>query len=216
MGEILFVRHGQANSQARNEVDYDRLSDLGRQQAAWLGDHLRAHEAPFDTILTGTLQRQIQTAAAMGDLGARPTTDPRLNEMDYFTLGRALEQSHGVPMPSPDDFVLHAPLVLEAWHRAEIEGCESFASFETRVTGVLAEATQPGRRVLCVTSGGVIGMMMRALLNLDPRRVAHVLTPILNSSLHRVQVTPHGTLLSGFNATPHLDSPERAHARTTY
>jgi hypothetical protein len=27
---------------------------------------------------------------------------------------------------------------------------------------------------------------------------------------------PHGTILAGFNATPHLDTPDRAHARTHF
>ena len=210
------MRHGQANSTATNEADYDRLSDLGHQQAAWLGDHLRAHEAPFDLVLTGTLRRQQQTAQAMGEMGAAPQTDARLNEMDYFTLGKALESHHGVPMPAPDEFITHVPQVLEAWHRAEIAGQESFADFETRVTGVLQMATQPGKRVLCVTSGGVIGMIIRHLLDLSLTRMAHVLDPIRNTSVHRIQVQPVGAILAGYNATPHLDAPDRLHAHTRF
>ena len=210
------MRHGQANSTATNEADYDRLSDLGHQQAAWLGDHLRAHEAPFDLVLTGTLRRQQQTAQAMGEMGAAPQTDARLNEMDYFTLGKALESHHGVPMPAPDEFITHVPQVLEAWHRAEISGQESFADFETRVTGVLQMATQPGKRVLCVTSGGVIGMIIRHLLDLSLTRMAHVLDPIRNTSVHRIQVQPVGAILAGYNATPHLDAPDRLHAHTRF
>ena len=37
MGEVVLVRHGQANSGATDEESYDRLSDLGHQQARWLG-----------------------------------------------------------------------------------------------------------------------------------------------------------------------------------
>ena len=142
--------------------------------------------------------------------------DPRLNEMDYFNLGQALEDVHGVPFPGPDEFAAHVPQVMEAWHRAEIKGVETFASFEERVTSVLQEAAQPGVRVLCVTSGGVIGMIMRHLLDLDPRRMAHVLLPIMNTSVHRVRVIPQGPILAGFNAIPHLDDPDREHARTHY
>lgn len=215
MGEITLIRHGQANTTARDEASYDQLSALGQQQSTWLGDHLRAHEPPFDRVPTGTLRRHHQTAAAMGDMGAAPAIDDRLNEMDYFNLGRALHDLHGVPLPGPGEFAAHAPQVMQAWHRAEIMGNETFASFETRVTAVLAAAAQPGIRVLCITSGGVIAMVLRHLLNLDAQRLAHVLVPIMNSSIHRIQVQPHGTILSGFNATPHLDTPDRAHARTT-
>jgi len=70
--------------------------------------------------------------------------------------------------------------------------------------------------VLCVTSGGVIGMMARHLLDLDPGRMAHLLVPIPNCSIHRVMVLPDVQILAGFNATPHLDMAERRHARTEY
>ncbi|MDF0601827.1 histidine phosphatase family protein [Psychromarinibacter sp. C21-152] len=217
MGEVILIRHGQANSASQDEASYDRLSELGRQQSRWLGDWLRAHEAPFDRVLTGTLRRHRQTAEALGAVGPAPQEDARLNEMDYFNLGRALQDHCGRPMPqAPEEFATHVVEVLEAWHRAEIRGQESFDAFEARVTQVVEEAATPGLRVLCVTSGGVIGMVMRHFLRLDPRRMAHVLMPIRNSSVHRVDVAPHGTLVSGFNATPHLDAPDRAHARTTY
>ncbi len=216
MGVITLVRHGQANSAAQDEESYDRLSDLGHQQAAWLGAHLRDQGESYDLILTGTLKRHVSTAASMGTLSPDPERDARLNEMDYFNLGQALRDTHGVPMPGPNDFAAHLPQVLEAWHRAEIQGNESFADFESRVIQVLREAAQPGKRVLCVTSGGVIGMMVRYLLDLDPKRMAHILLPILNSSVHRVHVQPHGPILGVFNATPHLDHPDRAHARTHY
>jgi len=55
MTEIILVRHGQANSTATDEVGYDRLSDLGRIQAGWLGEWLAATDPDFDRIITGTL-----------------------------------------------------------------------------------------------------------------------------------------------------------------
>jgi broad specificity phosphatase PhoE len=214
MGEIILVRHGQANSGATDEESYDRLSDLGHQQAKWLGEYLSDREGPFDKVISGSLRRHKETAAGIGY--ADPLIDPRLNEMDYFYLGQALEDVHGVPFPGPDEFASHVPQVMEAWHKAEIMGVESFVSFEDRVTSVLQEAASPGVRVLCVTSGGVIGMIIRHLLNLDPTRMAHVLLPIMNSSLHRVRVIPQGPILASFNAVPHLDRDDRLHAHTHY
>jgi phosphohistidine phosphatase SixA len=64
MGELVLIRHGQANSAANDEAGYDRLSELGHQQARWLGDWLRAHEAPFDRVLMGSLRRHRETAEA--------------------------------------------------------------------------------------------------------------------------------------------------------
>ena len=92
MIEITLIRHGQANTGARSEADYDRLSDLGRQQALWLGEHLHA-TGGFDRVVSGTLSRQEETAALV-NLDSRPhRRDARLNEFDYFHLARALEES---------------------------------------------------------------------------------------------------------------------------
>lgn len=213
MGEITLIRHGQANTGATSEEDYDKLSDLGHQQARWLGAHFRDVEAPFDTILSGSLRRHRETSAGVNC--GEPKIDERLNELDYFSLGHALEASNGTPMPDTQEgFATHVPQVMRAWNNAEIMGTETFATFETRVTAVLQESAQPGKRVLCITSGGVIAMVVRHLLGLDPTRMAHVLLPIYNSSVHRVSVTPNGTILGGYNATPHLDHPDRAHAKT--
>lgn len=216
MGELVLVRHGQANSAAQDEDGYDKLSDLGHQQAAWLGQWLRDHEAPFDRVMMGSLRRHRETATGMGDMGAAPEVDDRLNELDYFNLSQAHAAHTGKPPPTAETFVHHITDIMEAWHRAEIQGNESYAAFEARVADVLNLAATPGKRVLCVTSGGVIGMMARHLLNLDPARMAHLLVPIRNCSIHRIAVLDQATILAGFNATPHLDTPDRIHARTEY
>lgn len=213
MGEIIMIRHGQANTGAASEEEYDRLSGLGHRQAGWLGDWLRDHEDPFDLILSGTMRRHRETAAGAGfNPGSE---DSRLNELDYFALARDIEITHGLPQPANEqDFARHIPQTFRAWHAAEITGAEPFASFEGRVREVLDEAAEPGRRVICFTSGGVIAMALRLALGLDPERLAQVLLPIYNSSIHRFRVLEHGTFLSSFNAIPHLDPPDRVEART--
>jgi hypothetical protein len=126
----------------------------------------------------GSLRRHRETAEAMGDMGAEREVDARLNELDYFNLSAAHAAHTGAPEPhTPDDFVNHIRDVMEAWSRAEIQGNESYADFEARVAEMLTVAARPGRRVLCVTSGGVIGMMVRHILDLDPARMAHLLVP---------------------------------------
>ena len=211
MGELVLVRHGQANSDATSEEDYDRLSPLGFQQAEWLGGWMNRHEGAFDMVLSGTLRRHRETAHAMG---VEAREDARLNEMDYFNLGRALAEQHGIPMPDGDGFAEHAPKVMRAWHAAEIAGNESFTSFEGRIVDVLAEASAPGRRVLCVTSGGVIAIALRHVLGLDTDRLAYAMLPIHNASIHRFHIRPEAMVMSQYNATPHLD-PHPA-ARTYY
>lgn len=77
MGTITLVRHGQANSAAKTEADYDRLSPLGHQQASWLGDWMTQRGEAFDLVLSGSLRRHIETAEGMGHKA--PEVDTRLN-----------------------------------------------------------------------------------------------------------------------------------------
>lgn len=214
MAELILVRHGQANSQATDEASYDRLSDLGREQARWLGAHFRATNPHFDRVVTGTMTRQADTARAMGyEITAR---DPRLDELSYFAMATALEAQHGIPAPrDPTEFATHLPQVIDHWTRGALDGVpETFAQFSARVGGLIDEICKGHGRILIVTSGGVIGLAMRHALGLENGGMAKVMLQIMNSSLHRLEYV-HGTLMVGtFNATPHLDIPERAHART--
>lgn len=213
MGELYLVRHGQANSGATTEEDYDRLSDLGHAQAALLGNWMRDFEAPFDQVLSGTMRRHVETATGMGYTPDH--NDARLNEMEYFALARDMEVHHDVARPeTPEDFATHMPQTLAAWEQATINGSEPFATFESRITAALAEAAKPGKRVLCVTSGGVISMVMRGALGLSTGQMAHILLPIYNSSLHKFRIRPEGTFLTAFNTIPHLDPPVLADHRT--
>ncbi len=213
MGEVILVRHGQANSGATTEADYDRLSPLGHQQAEWLGDWMRDHGYVFDRVVSGTMRRHRETVRGMG-WGAEE--DERFNELDYYTLSQAMHDVKGEPFPSPDGFADHMPKVFAAWKQAEIEGQESFEAFETRVALMLERAAEPGRRTLCVTSGGVIGMILRQILDLDLIKLSQVMLPIYNTSMHRLSVRRGETILAGYNAIPHLDRPERSDARTYY
>ena len=212
--EIVLVRHGQANSSATDEESYDRLSDLGRQQAAWLGAHLMASNPHFDRVLTGTLNRQIGTAEAMGfDVTAQ---DTRLNEMSYFDLAHAMEAEHGVPVPEhATEFAKHLPLLMEYWTTNRLSQAEeSYSDFAARVSALIDEICDAKGRVLLVTSGGVIGMAVTYALGLALVSQSKIMLQIMNSSLHRLQHVHDALMVGSFNATPHLDAPDRAHART--
>ena len=43
MVRIFLIRHGQANSKAKDEVSYDRR--LGKIQASWLGRYFKKNES---------------------------------------------------------------------------------------------------------------------------------------------------------------------------
>jgi len=214
LAEIVLVRHGQANSAATDEAGYDRLSDLGRMQAEWLGQHLIGTDPHFDHVITGTLHRQVGTARAMGY--TPHVQDARLNELTYFDLANAMQQQYGIPAPTTAaEFARHLPEVIDHWADDKLEAVpETFAGFHARVTGLVDELCHQHGRVLVVTSGGVIGMVLRHVLALDNAGMARVMLQTMNSSLHRLSYVHDQLMLATFNATPHLDTPDRAHART--
>lgn len=215
MGEITLVRHGQANSAADNEADYDLLSELGHTQAKWLGEWIRTHDGPFDSVFSGTLRRQRETIAGMGFDDV--IQDERLNEIAYYDLTAEMDKHRpDLPRTGPEDFVTHFPATLNAWKDGKIAGPESYEDFTARVADVINMAAQPGRRILCVTSGGIIAQTVAQILGLDIPQMARIALPILNTSVHRIHVTPHGPLLATFNSAPHLDHTDRLIARTNY
>lgn len=215
MSHITLIRHGQANTGARDETSYDRLSPLGHQQAVWLGDHLRATGNHHARIYCGTLTRHIETARGMGVI-KDAIQDPRLNELEYFTLANLLKDQQGVEIPTErEGFLAHLPRVFSAWHNDEIENPpETFVHFETRTTAALQDIAAGRGPALVVTSGGLIAMAMRQFLGLDTPAMARVALAIMNTSMHRL--FPIGDHLSPvlFNAVPHLETPDRHYAQT--
>ncbi|MCX7565596.1 histidine phosphatase family protein [Sulfitobacter sp. F26169L] len=215
MSTITLIRHGQANSTAKDEVSYDRLSDLGHEQAQWLGEHLRDTGLPYTRLFTGTLRRHIETADGMAT-GLTPQRDPRLNELEYFTLSRLLSEQHAIPFPTEQpDFIDHLPQVFQHWKDDKLEGApETYVQFRMRIRDALAEIAADNGPALVVTSGGLIAHVIAQQMELSVSATARTAIAIYHTSLH--QLHPIGGHLSPvlFNATPHLDTPARSLSKT--
>ncbi len=214
MYDLTLIRHGQAQTGAKTEASYDSLSELGQQQAGWLGAHIKASHG-FDHVISGSLNRQVQTAEGLG-LTAPHTVDARLNEMDYFGLAASLETRAGVPWPSSEEeFSTHVPQLLTAWRDGDIEdGLESYADFCGRITSALKDADTLNGRVLMVTSAGVIATLTTLSLALDVPAKCKVFMNVAHTSMHRYAVRPDGLHLTQFAATPHFDHPDRVAFKT--
>ena len=217
MQHLTLVRHGQANSGARDEYSYDQLSVLGHQQAGWLGTYFTQADVQFERIYCGTLRRQIETTR-----GIAPTResdfiqDLHLNELEYFTLAQLLCQQQGIAVPTDrDGFCEHLPILFNAWANNDIANPpESYHCFETRVGAALDAIAAADCPALVVTSSGVIGMMMRLTMGLDLTRMSRVCLSIMNTSIHHWQPLGPALTMTQFNAVPHLDHPDRATAKT--
>ena len=89
MSNVYFVRHGQAGTRDA----YDSLSELGRRQARLLGEYLVSQGVEFAAVYVGGLERQRETAAAVGgayaDAGLafpEPTLDRGWDEFDFHHI----------------------------------------------------------------------------------------------------------------------------------
>jgi len=213
--EIYFVRHGQASYGAE---DYDRLSALGHQQSDWLGQHLAQTTDPFDRIVTGTLRRHRETfadvAKSLGQVQAHE--DPRLNEMSYFVMeSRYLAHAGRAAPQSQDGMAALFVEVISAWASGDINGdIEPFEDFRSRVLAAFDDHAQQGRRLLVISSGGPLGIIVQRALGLDIAAMANVMLATMNASFSRFLPREGRTMLLQFNAIPHLEARARHHAQT--
>ena len=214
MVELTLIRHGQAQTGAQDEASYDSLSDLGHQQAQWLGETLRGG-VPFDRIISGDMKRQIQTAEGLA-LGVHHSIDARLNELDYFGLAASLKASHGVDIPNDiQSFAQHVPQVLDVWRQGGMNGdLETYEEFCSRIMGALHNAAGQDGRTLLVTSTGVIATLAAIALGLDMVKKTKLFLRVMNTSVHRFDLVGNELHLTQFGAVPHLERPDRVHART--
>ncbi len=215
MSHITLIRHGQANSTATDEASYDKLSDLGHQQASWLGGYLRDTAIHHTRLYTGTLRRHVETASGM-NTEIDPIRDARLNELEYFTLASLLEEQHNISFPHEQgQFTHHLPTVFQYWKDGKIEGApETWDSFHTRIEDALREMADGKGPALVVTSGGLIAMVMAQAMGLGIPAQARVALAIMHTSMHRLfPIGGHWSPVL-FNAVPHLETPDRRTAQT--
>ena len=219
MSTLTLVRHGQANSAATTEEDYDRLSDIGHQQAQYLGDHFRYIDAEFDAIFAGSLHRQQDTAQALKhSCKTDIRTDKRLNEIEYYTLTQQLVDQFGMNRPTGEfGPVKHFHKLYDLWSANEITNPpETYETYETRVGDMLEDMRHSGPNVLAVTSGGIIAMAIKLALGLDNIGLVKCLLAGMNTGITKLQYINGSFGLLQMNALPHLEHPDRLDLRTFY
>ena len=216
MSNVMIVRHGQANSQARDEASYDQLSATGHQQAKWLGEYFGQIKPKFEKIYSGTLTRQIETAQGINQFGLPHAQDARLNEMDYFGLAADLERRHNVAYPTTQaEFAEQIKTILRYWKEEKISSpIETYESFQNRILSVVHDNLATDENVLLVSSSGVIASVAAEVLNVEAEHRARLFLGVPHTSLNSFDMIQDAPLLTQFCATPHLDLPKRVHAKT--
>ncbi len=230
---VYFIRHGQAGTRQ----DYDRLSDLGREQSSRLGTWLARRRIYFDQAWSGQLSRQRETAdqarAAYRSTGAdfpEIAISPCWDEFDLDAVYRGI----GPQLARDDDEFRRQFEELQAqvrdagsrvhrtWAhcdttvvRAWVDGRydhpgESFEAFATRVRAgaQILQDSGGARNVAVFTSATPAAVWASMALDLDGRRVMQLAGVTYNSSLTVIRVDGARIRLFQFNTVPHLEAPE--------
>lgn len=211
--ELWLVRHGQA---AFATDDYDRLTELGWQQARWLGQHLHDMGTSFDRIGAGTLRRQQETAQALTEtLGGSVQTVAGLEEYETdLLLANAGFDTMNASTSRREHF-RRLRGVLKDWSENRVEGAETWAAFNDRVRNAVETLTADGpERVIAASSGGAIALVLTQVLGLEPAQMIELNLQARNTGVTRLVVGRNGTYVNMVNAVPHLERPDRSFAET--
>lgn len=224
MPAVLLVRHGQASFGAK---DYDVLSPLGHRQAEILAERLVALPVVPDRAVTGSLRRQIDTAAPLAARAdVMSSRDPRFDEYDHEALVAAAVSaapgelfgaetprdlaSHLAASPDPERaFQEVLEVSLARWVAGTDDGhTETYDGFRARVRAGLDEVVAAGgaATTVVVTSGGVIAALAADALGLDPAGWARLNTVIVNTSVTRLVIGRRGTTMVALNDHAHLEA----------
>jgi len=224
MGQIVLVRHGQA---AFGTDDYDRLTDLGKQQSQLLGEWFAQRGRKIDCAVTGNMRRHRQTAESC--LLAMPqalrpkgdwTADAGFDEYDADEVVVRHRPEFG------DPGVLHKHLdacehprrefqaiftaAMERWMggRFDSDYRESWSAFSARCVASLTKLTNeagPSRTTVVFTSGGPIAAICQHVLGLTCQRAFAVNTALVNSATTALLYQPRLISLSYLNNFSHLE-----------
>jgi broad specificity phosphatase PhoE len=156
---IHFFRHGQAGSR----VHYDCLSDLGKEQAARLGEHLARERVQFDLSVCGGLRRQRETAGIvlrrLEEAGLSPRQqrqDPRWSEFDIDGIFAEI-----APLLGADD-----PAFAAEWRSVQRAAADPTSRVHRHWTPAdtrLVETWIAGRyRIAAETWDGFVGRVLEA------------------------------------------------------
>ncbi|KER07030.1 putative phosphoglycerate mutase GpmB protein [Marine Group I thaumarchaeote SCGC AAA799-E16] len=196
MGQIIFLRHGQAKNNTdrilAGRTEGVPLTDVGEQQAqhtAELLEHMN-----ISAIYSSPIQRAKHTAEIVGKHNSLDVTiDDRLIELDMgkFT-GMAYDEifnDHG------NVFMKFYQGDLEIAHN----GVETFDEVKKRVLGIVDHIIEkhPDQNVVLVTHMDPIKAMLSTVVDLSPTNLFELI--IANASLNLFRENKRKFSISGLN-----------------
>ncbi len=196
MGQIIFLRHGQAKNNTERilagRTEGVPLTDIGIKQAehtAELLEHMN-----ISTIYSSSIQRAKHTAEIVGKHNSLDVTiDDRLIELD---MGKF------TGMPYDEIFNDHGNVFMK-FYNGELEiahnGVETFSEVKKRVLGIVDHVIDkhPDENVLLVTHMDPIKAMLSTVVDLSPTNLFELI--IANASLNIFRENKRKFSLSGLN-----------------
>jgi broad specificity phosphatase PhoE len=221
MPHLYLVRHAQPDFAGH----YDSVTDLGLLQSAWLGQHFASWGLRFARTLCGSLARQsgtLETILLHLPGAPEPRIDPRFDEYDAASVLGAFQNVDERALRARGDRRAYFTAVrdaLQAWSRHEggREGLETWQDFGDRVSAAADAACaglEPSAAVLVVTSGGVIGRLVAEALAAGPEAAIQLNLQTRNTGVTEMVRGRAISRVVAFNAVPHLERADRAHAVT--
>lgn len=224
MPRIFLVRHGKADAQG---AVYDKLTEIGHKQAELFARYIQAAGLRVDSIYSGSMERQKDTASYLAELtGIEVSVTPRLNEFlpgfwrataDEIAASDAafkkdLERYLAIrtrgDFRSLALFLRQTERIMREWRGGlTAPGAESFTEFRARVHSILDEVRIASGSVFLFSSGTPLSLMIAGLLGMEEERFFDWMRILYNTSLS-VFNTERGRFLPvTVNTLPHL--PDR-------
>lgn len=232
MSRLIIVRHAQASF---FDSDYDKLSELGREQAAFLGKFWKRHGLEPSRLICGPRLRHRQTL----ELAAREVGSlwPELEIRDGLDEHK-LDHLLGEPLPglierypelrehsdryriaaSPSEKLRGFQLLFEAvgklWREAA-PGTEATQSWKEYRQGVVKEIGDIMRNsgknatIVVVTSVGGVTAVLAELISRSDEQAFELGWRIRNCSVTEFVFSGRKITLDAFNNLAHL--PEKQH-----
>ena len=196
MGQIIFLRHGQAKNNTdrvlAGRTEGIPLTDLGIKQAqhtAQLVENMNV-----SAIYSSPIQRAKHTAEIVG----------KHNSLDIDVDDRLIELDMGkfTGMPYDEIFSSHGNVFMK-FYNGELEiahnGVETFSEVKKRVKGIVDHVVEkhPDENVILVTHMDPIKAMLSTIIDLSPTNLFELI--IANASLNIFREKEQKFSLSGLN-----------------
>lgn len=213
---LLLIRHGQASAGSAN---YDRLSDIGREQSRLLGAWWQQRGFAPAASFHGTLERQTDTATLTLEAASLNTHCEQLAGLDEYNH-RAVDAHLGAPIdvaiegeaPANFESMTYADYatVMRRWRDSQTlpESVEHWPEFAARgwdAVSTAARARPEAETLAFFTSGGIIATTLATVLGLDFEHCIDAIWRVRNASVTTLAFDGQHARLVEFNNITHLE-----------